>query len=148
MAKEIIKEKKCLSCGTILPRKSRSDKKTCSDRCRKKYSECIATVGNTEYKRSEISKEGKELFESLGEITEYVEHAQNLALFSDTLKTEEDEENYKAKFKLHLVYFLERIKYLAEQKIDEVVGVDISEVQNILDELDDRDNDRNENLFN
>ncbi|WP_338814986.1 hypothetical protein V9L05_07545 [Bernardetia sp. Wsw4-3y2] len=147
MGKEVIKERKCLACGQILPRKSRSDKKTCDDKCRKKYNDCIATVGNTEYKRSEISNEGKELFASLGEITEYVEYAQNLVLFSDTLKTEEDKENYKSKFKLHLVYFLERIKYLAEQKVDEVLGVEITEVQEILDELDDRDNDRNDNLY-
>lgn len=148
MAKEIFKEKKCLSCGIIMT-SVRADKKTCSDYCRKKYNSCIATVGNTEYKKGEISSKAKELFDNFQSITDLIERCQDLILYTDkNLRADTDKDSYIEKFKLFIIGHLESIKKHSDRLIDEITEVEITEVQEILDELDDRDNDRNENLFN
>lgn len=147
MEKEIIRERKCLNCSKILPKKSRSDKKTCSAYCRKKYSQCIATVGNTEYKRSEVSKEAKELFDEWEEMKQRIEHIQWLILVTDTTENTLIED-YKALFKNYTIDSIKRLKESIETSEENILNINISQVQDILDELDDRDNERNDNLFN
>ena len=136
-----------MCCGKILPRKSRADRKTCNDKCRKKYSECIATVGNTDFKRNEVSKEAKELFQEWEEKKQRIEHIQWLILVTDT--TENDKkQNYKEKFKSYTLDSIKHLKQDIENSESKILNIDISQLQEILDELDDRDNERNDNLFN
>ncbi|WP_338766739.1 hypothetical protein WAF17_04420 [Bernardetia sp. ABR2-2B] len=137
--KEVVKERKCLSCGEILPRKSRKDKKTCSAYCRKKLS-IIAKVGNTDYRKSEVSKEAKELFNDIENKIESLRHIQWLVLVTDTTENTTSE-NYKELFKNYTVDAIERLIYNLKGLSNEVLKtINISQLTDILDDLDDRDN--------